>query len=456
MRHYLYVGFLFLLSLNTVVFDVKAQSRINNFELNGAIKSKQLNETREFTIHLPASYHNSKQRQYPVLYVLDGQNLQKNTVFIADFLSSKRHIPQVIIVSIPHTGQRSRDYNTFKRDSDEINKGADNFLGFIQHELIPHVQSHYRTTNYRMLSGHSNSGLFVIHSLLKKPDLFNARFAFSPSLHHLPKLKGLLAGVFKQQKNINGYFYANVGGTEFFKIKDAFADTEALFEQHAPKHLRYDFELHEVDGHQSSPFIGQHMAFKRLFAPLRLGHDYERLSYQDVVAHFDEVSREFGYTVKPKVKELTSMAGYYVNIVPNHAVLINLNKLMDHYYPKKPQNGDMVFFENWLAQGIHPVERYFKGPKPDEDTLNSMGYGYLDKKQFAEALYLLELATRLYPNSSNTFDSYGEALERSGDLINALKMYKKAFAIEQNAAKPNAGKMQFYRKNIARMEHNLG
>lgn len=418
------------------------------------IQSHHLGEERTINIKLPASYDKSTTQKYPVHYVLDGQNLHDNTVFIHDFLSGKRHIPEMIIVSIPHTGQRSRDYNTFHRDSGKLNLGADAFLSFIQEEVIQYIDKQYKTTDYRLLSGHSQSGLFVFHTLIKQPELFNARFAFSPSMHHNPKQIDLLKQLFSQQKRLNGYVYVNVGGTEFFKITDAFAGTKKLFQRSNAKGLRFDFDFNEVDGHQSTPFIGQHMAYKRLFAPLRLTEDYQHQSFEWIINHFNQVSTEFAYTVKPTQKELLSMAGYYTHIVPDALVLNKLNKLMAHYYPNAGINGDIVFFEHWITKGIHSTARYFKGPKPDEDTLNSMGYRYLlEHKKPNEALFLFELSTQLYPNSSNPFDSYGEALESTGDYKLALVMYKQAYINEkQKGAEANKNYLKVFMKNIARLE----
>ena len=61
--------------------------------------------------------------------------------------------------------------------------GADKFLKFIETELIPHVESKYRTEPYRALAGHSLGGLFAVHTMLTRPDLFNSYIAVIPSLH---------------------------------------------------------------------------------------------------------------------------------------------------------------------------------------------------------------------------------------------------------------------------------
>ena len=53
---------------------------------------------------------------------------------------------------------------------------------FLSKELIPNIEKDYRTNSYRILSGHSASGQFVLYTLTSEPTLFNAYFAVSPSL----------------------------------------------------------------------------------------------------------------------------------------------------------------------------------------------------------------------------------------------------------------------------------
>jgi len=62
-----------------------------------------------------------------------------------------------------------------------------------------------------------------------------------------------------------------------------------------------------------------------------------------------------------------------------------------------------------------------------EAYINDLGYRFIRKdKQYNEALKLFKLNTELYPNSWNTYDSYGECLLKLGDIENGIKAYKKS------------------------------
>jgi len=75
-----------------------------------------------------------------------------------------------------------RDMFPMKLENSRTGGGADNFINFFLKELIPFIDINYRTENYRILSGTSNSAFFTIYVLLKKPDLFSSYVASSPTL----------------------------------------------------------------------------------------------------------------------------------------------------------------------------------------------------------------------------------------------------------------------------------
>ncbi len=59
---------------------------------------------------------------------------------------------------------------------------ADRFLQFLKQDLIPWTEAQYRTQPFRILVGHSLTGLFTLHTFLNSPDTFNAYLALSPAL----------------------------------------------------------------------------------------------------------------------------------------------------------------------------------------------------------------------------------------------------------------------------------
>ena len=80
---------------------------------------------------------------------------------------------------------------------------------------------------------------------------------------------------------------------------------------------------------------------------------------------------------------------------------------------------------------------YNGGFSPPEGDINTIGYNYINNDT-KKALSYFKLNVNNYPNSSNAFDSLGEAYMLLDDKKNAVKSYKKSFELDpgnENALK---------------------
>ncbi len=74
-------------------------------------------------------------------------------------------------------------------------------------------------------------------------------------------------------------------------------------------------------------------------------------------------------------------------------------------------------------------------PTIKERNFNKLGYQKLKNKNYEEALQIFKINITLYPNSSNVYDSYADALKRNGDTIKAIEFYKKSVALDSGNKK---------------------
>jgi predicted alpha/beta superfamily hydrolase len=111
--------------------------------------------------------------RYPVVYLLDADAHFESVVGMIRQLSEingNTNCPAMIVVAIPNT-DRTRDltpthivsdlpnmYSNFSKNTG----GGENFVAFMEKELMPHIDSVYPTQPYRLLIGHSFGGLTVI------------------------------------------------------------------------------------------------------------------------------------------------------------------------------------------------------------------------------------------------------------------------------------------------------
>lgn len=138
------------------------------------LSSVVLGEARAVSVYLPADYEHDK--AYPVVYSLDGEKWRHGAIMAANVRFAAaigRNVPSIVI-AVHTQGQRRRDYVP--------SMGAETFLSFMKMEVMPWVDARYKTTWHRTLSGHSLGGLFSLYAMTKAPDLFQAYYAYDPSV----------------------------------------------------------------------------------------------------------------------------------------------------------------------------------------------------------------------------------------------------------------------------------
>ena len=131
-----------------------------------------MNENRKIIINLPRNYFESD-KTYPVICRLDGDtDLYLETIgTINRLVYIDELIPEMIVVMVENT-DRNRDMMPTETGYFDTEPGADNFKKFIDNELIPYIESSYRTNNEKILCGQSLSAIFAMYYLLTNPNSF--------------------------------------------------------------------------------------------------------------------------------------------------------------------------------------------------------------------------------------------------------------------------------------------
>ena len=159
-------------------------------------RSRFLPRRRDLIVYLPAIYERNLQSRLPVLYLQDGQNLFDGaTSFIpgmdwhvketADQLIAQGAIRPLIIVGIYNTGKARLAEYTPSRDKKAGGGKADRYSRMLIEEIIPFIDSEYRTLSGPAntgLGGSSLGGLLAIYIGLKFPQVFGKLAILSPSV----------------------------------------------------------------------------------------------------------------------------------------------------------------------------------------------------------------------------------------------------------------------------------
>jgi predicted alpha/beta superfamily hydrolase len=372
-------------------FGVNAQERTSFLGFEETIPSKILGQNRAVLIHIPTSNGGNKLKdkgRYPVIYLLDGPDNFNSVVSIVEHMEESSLCPPMIVVGITHkyrlgdlTTGTDKDFPT------AIGKG-DQFMSFVEKDLIPYIDTTYPTTTYRTFIGHSVGGLTVVNTLLHKPQLFNSYVSLDGALwwrnQQVVKEAKTILPVHKYTGNRLFIAMANrlERGVDTVSVQqDSSASTALLrsnlnFIKELSKNKRnglaFKYKFYEEDNHASVRLIGEYDALRYIFDFYKLkiydsdlknpNFDLESL----LVTHYKKVSELMGYTVKP-----------------------------------------------------------------DETEVNSFGYQMLQNKQFKKAESLFKLNVTNYPSSANCYDSFGDFYLETGVKSKAIECFKKALDLKQ-------------------------
>jgi len=106
-----------------------------------------------------------------------------------------------------------------------------------------------------------------------------------------------------------------------------------------------------------------------------------------------------------------------------------------------PQKSVYLTIRQMCYDDVDDGIQYYKSLKkndPDtynfsnENELNQVGYKLIEKEQIEDAIKIFKLMVSEFPNSSNAYDSFGEAYYLNGNMDLALQNYEKSLELEPN------------------------
>ena len=361
------------------------------------IKSAVLGEDRPILVRTPRGYEVGNAR-YPVLYMTDGDAHIAHTSSTIDFLARNGRMSELIVVGIPNT-DRTRDLSPTKVSTAgatgapqfPTSGGADKFLQFIETELMPEIEKNYRVHPYRILAGHSLGGLFAVHAMIAKPDLFNAIIAVSPALQWDNQVVIKRAeDFFKTRKEATRTLYLSLG-REPGPIEDGFYQFKQLLERNKGKGLDWEVQEMPDEDHGSVVLRSHYFALRKIYSDWRIPQDPETgqvaVDLKGADEHYKKLSEKFGFAL----------------------------------------------------------------PVP-ELLINQIGYQLLFADRAEDAIATFKANVERYPDSANVYDSLAEAYERGGRNDLAAPLYEKAY---QNGQKINDPNTNLYKTNFDRAAAKL-
>lgn len=309
-------------------------------EDNWALHSAVLNEDRAISVHLPSDYAKSEDK-YPVLYVLDGETLFEPVAGDVEWLQYVLRTPGMIVVGISNT-HRIHDFTTSWTSSTPPGPyqglvtaagGADNFLRFIQEELIPQIERKYRAAPFRILVGHSLGGLFAMHAFASAPSLFNATIAISPALSwNGEEVTRQLTAETSSSQRAPRALYMCVAG-EGGDTLSSFQKLEEALRVFAPASLRWQTHIYADEDHGTVVVPAAQAGLQFVFHDWRLPSVVTQQGMDSIERYYASLSHEYGYTIPPPETQINAL-GYFALQAKDTKSALRIFELGVKLYPR--------------------------------------------------------------------------------------------------------------------------
>lgn len=225
----------------------------------------QLDKYRKVWALLPFDYYNSD-KQYPVLYLQDAQNLFNEGAEFGNWEIDKKLSllaeygrGDLIVVAIEHGDEERMKEYIFDNDAVIKNAEGKKYIRFITDTLKPYVDAKYRTKKDREntgIGGSSLGALISIYSGFLYPEVYSKLMLFSPSLWIEPQNNFPMLN-FKHPYTMKIYLYG--GSKEGSKMVNRINKFSKSLEKMQVDKI-YDFEIKiniNPDGHHQEFYWSQ-------------------------------------------------------------------------------------------------------------------------------------------------------------------------------------------------------
>ncbi|MGS2764424.1 alpha/beta hydrolase-fold protein [Sinomicrobium sp. M5D2P9] len=381
------------------------------FAQQDSFYSEALNENRKMHIYLPESFHEvSNDHTYPVLLLLEDEFFYMVSG-VVKHLSSVERMPETIVVSILDMSYIPAVYtngSTFWPTEKLADQNPDPFTKHLKEELFPYLRSKYRANDFRLIMGLSFTSIYVHHTFVKEPGLFDAHIAIA---------SGDILGM---------------GYTEGERFIDLIADEV----KNHPGRKNYLYVTSaDGDGGGNSPEIGENLIeLDSILSPLE-SENFKYISklFPDE-GHYD--------VALPALIEALGMVfpkkewfARYRNIVNEPG---NAMHNMDKYYER--------LSKKYGFQILPRAERWNSG-----NRLSLIGPYLIKQERVAEGIEILERCVELRPNSPHFFYELAKAYENDNQIEKAMVTLSKAYELSRQLELPSS---EQYLNHLEKLKKN--
>lgn len=362
---------------------------------NYSIDSKVLDETREVQVYLPLDYAESNKR-YPVLYVLDGQLFFNTVVSLTNKFKQSRLTPEFIIVGIT---------SSYPQRFGHFSNGRDKFLEFMNSELIPFIESSFRSNDEKLLFGWEYAGSMGFYHMLNKANTFNAYLLASPYpiWNEIDTVDGI--------SSLDTKLFFAVSPNEF-DVNHGTEKLDARLTTNNMEDLDWTYLKLENEEHHST-------GYPTLYHGLRSYFKYYPEFQEDSFKKFIKsggLDHAYAYAKKRGEKygfssELSSWSKY--------TIIRSAIRANDYGHFQ-------IFADEFVTAAFIGDMKY--------RSLDISGY-YEENENYAKAIEIYKELLKLFPDADDILKRCGKAFEALGNQVEAEKYLQRASEVTESEPK---------------------
>lgn len=381
------------LSINSFAQEEDSEITIG---VNHIIKSSILNQDRTIQIYTPDGYDTSEQN-YPVLYVLDGQEYFMLGIAYQQMLAFRDKTPKFIVVGVNTERQKRRVL--FDQESDR-------FLGFLETELIPYIDATYRTKKEkeRIYFGWEMGAGLGFEVLTEKNNLFSAFILASPT-HSTDKRMEKVKLLKTDADKSNKFILVSAAPEEHWITQDS--TFLSIIQEPLKVDHRWRYTVFDREDHYTTPLKTIHEGLSDYF------NDYKPIRLRSLEAY-------------DKYGGLDALRAYYKKRGERYDLPTDIHKETKHFLVYNAMSEDnyerFKLYLNEFDEFLGSVSRDF--------WLDRFATFYLKNKNYEEALLIYENGINRFPNSAVLYEGKGDVYLAISQSKKAKKAYGKSIELD--------------------------
>jgi predicted alpha/beta superfamily hydrolase len=369
-----------------------------------AIASEILNQECKLHIYLPDGYDQSD-RQYPVIYILDGQLHFTNGVAIQKSLDVPNDLPEMIVVGIQ---------NSYPSRVDLAWDNREKYLAFFDKELIPFIDQTFRSSNDRMLFGWEAGAAFAGFAFLHTTQLFNAAILSNGGY----ATENMIEEFNSLKLPTKKYLYMANSDKDIFSISYSNALAKLLTDN-SPTNLVWNYQKFEHENHATLPYLTLYHGLKYYY------HDFKKPTFSSIKA-YQEFGGISGLEIFYKKRgERYGFPTVVANASKNDLIWLAWNR------------DDFDSFQFFMTEfkDVLSTERYASAYWQNRFAQFYMKHGDMQK-----AIAYFNAGISTYPESSRLaimHSGLGKAYQQTNDLKLAIRHVKLAIRTAEKLSDPD-------------------